>query len=594
MGTEDRLNALLLAWQEARAAGRDVPAVELCADAPELATELAARIVVLRRVGGLCAPTDPHPGGAFPPARLGRYRVVREVGRGGMGVVLEAEDDDLGRRVAVKVIDPVRAWDAGFRARFVREARAAAAVRHDHVVPIHDVGQEGDLPYFVMPFLDGESLADRLARGPLPPAEVARVGREAALGLAAAHAAGLVHRDVKPANLWLEAPDGRVKVLDFGLARSGDSADGAGAPGVYAGTPWYMSPEQASGAAPDPRADLFGLGAVLYECATGRRAFDGPTLTAVLRAVADHHPPPPRAADPAVPAALSDLVMRLLCKDPAGRPASAAAVADELTGLSGAPPAVEARRAARRRWPAVAAALVLVAGTGGWLALRRGDAAGHPAPPAPPAPAPPAAPTRGSVDLLVYRDLADGSVALVPLWDRVAMPLRTGDQFKFVAEVDRPAYLYLFWIDEHGAAVPVYPWEPGEWGTRPAAEEPRERLEVTAPGGRGFEVTGDGNGMETVLMLARPTRLEAGDEVVRGWFRDLKPLAFRGADARVWFENFDVLRSDRLRGLKYAGELTAADGPLGLQAEVGRRIGKGDAGYARAVSFARVGKREAR
>jgi hypothetical protein len=176
------------------------------------------------------------------------------------------------------------------------------------------------------------------------------------------------------------------------------------------------------------------------------------------------------------------------------------------------------------------------------------------------------------------------------------MPLRTGDQFKFAAELDRPAYLYLFWIDEYGKAVPVYPWKLGEWGTRPGAEEPTAKLVLPGPDGPGFQVTGQIDGMETVLMLARPTRLEATDDEVKGWFRDLTPLAFPSPDARVWFEDFDVLRVDKSRfrenrGFKYAGELTSADGPLGLQAELGRRIGKANAGYSRAVSFARVGKR---
>ena len=212
----------------------------------------------------------------------------------------------------------------GYRDRFLREARTAARVRHDNVVPVYHVGEDGDTAFIVMPLLEGESLEDRLKRdGRLPPGEAARVGREAAEGLAAAHAKGLIHRDVKPANLWLEAPDGRVKVLDFGLAREADADDGLSAPGRVLGSPAYMSPEQADGVPVDHRADLFGLGCVLYRCLTGQPAFAGKNLTAVLRAVGEHTPPPPCVVNPAVPPALSDLVMRMLAKDPADRPSGA-------------------------------------------------------------------------------------------------------------------------------------------------------------------------------------------------------------------------------------------------------------------------------
>src|SRR5262245_39305702 len=276
------------------------------------------------------------------PRSVGKYRVVGLLGRGGMGAVYEAEHPDLGRTVAVKLMRPELAARPDARERFLREARVAARVEHEHVVAIHDVDQDGDAPFIVMPHLRGESLEARLTREPVPVGLAVRVGREVALGLQAAHAAGLVHRDVKPANVWLEGDPAaaeeagqvrRAKVLDFGLARAADGTDGLTASGWVAGTAAYMSPEQADGADVDGRADLFSLGAVLYRMLTGRPAFAGPTLTAVLKAVASHDPPPPAAVNPAVPPALSGLVMRLLSKDPAGRPASAAAVAEELARI---------------------------------------------------------------------------------------------------------------------------------------------------------------------------------------------------------------------------------------------------------------------
>jgi len=277
------------------------------------------------------------------PEVVGGYRIVRLLGSGGMGSVYLA-DDTLGRRqVAVKVMNPQYAANAVARERFLREARSAMSVEHDNVVAVYQVGVDGDTPFLVMPVLKGESLEDRLTREPLTPvALVLKVGREVALGLSAAHEKGLVHRDVKPANTWLEGDPAsavaekqvrRAKVLDFGLARPTDGTDGVSVAGVVVGTPAYMAPEQAAGRAVDNRADLFSLGAVLYRMSTGRPAFAGPTLSAVLTAIATHNPPPPATINPGVPPALSALIVRLLEKEPDRRPASASEVVDALTGI---------------------------------------------------------------------------------------------------------------------------------------------------------------------------------------------------------------------------------------------------------------------
>src|SRR5262249_53059125 len=219
----------------------------------------------------------------------------RLLGAGGMGLVFEAQDPDLRRPVALKVMRPEVAARAEARQRFLREARTAAALNHDHVLPIYQVGEANGVPLIAMPLLAGEALEARLRReGRLPVAEVLRIGRETAEGLAAAHAAGLVHRDLKPSNLWLEAPGGRVKVLDFGLARPLQTDVHLTASGVVVGTPGYMSPEQADGEPLDGRSDLFSLGCVLYRAATGVSPFQGKTLSALLLAVARDDPRPPR------------------------------------------------------------------------------------------------------------------------------------------------------------------------------------------------------------------------------------------------------------------------------------------------------------
>jgi len=363
---------------EAQAIARhflDCPACQVTA-APAEDSLLRA----LRRPDGTDAETEPGDEAVVRRLRDGPgpaetyhvegYRLLRPIGRGGMGVVFEAEDERLHRRVAVKVLAGHLAGDAAAQERFLREARAAAAIQSDHVVAIHQVGlardaQQRPVPYLVMPLLAGESLDRACRREPRMAIEaVVRLGAEAANGLAAAHAAGLVHRDVKPANLWLEAPDGRVKILDFGLAQRRDDAPALTGPGVVVGTLAYLAPEQAAGERVDPRADLFGLGCVLYLLCTGRPAFGGATAVEVLSAVANHHPPPAHTVRPEVPRPLSRLIGRLLEKSPAKRPASAAAVEAELRAmLPGARP-----RPAWRGVVWLAGVLAVGLGLGGWFA----------------------------------------------------------------------------------------------------------------------------------------------------------------------------------------------------------------------------------
>lgn len=258
------------------------------------------------------------------------YEVRAVVGRGGMGVVLKAFDESLHRMVAVKVMAPQLAASSSARQRFVREARAAAAVTHEHVVTIHAVDEVGGLPYLVMQFVDGVSLQDRLDRsGTLPLAEILRIGAQAAAGLAAAHAQGLVHRDVKPANILLENGVERVKITDFGLARAADDASLTQS-GTVAGTPSFMSPEQAEGKSVDHRSDLFSLGSVLYAMCTGCPPFRASTNMGVLKRVCEETPKPIRETNPEVPDWLIAAVERLHAKDPAGRFQSAAEVAELL------------------------------------------------------------------------------------------------------------------------------------------------------------------------------------------------------------------------------------------------------------------------
>jgi DNA-binding beta-propeller fold protein YncE len=279
-----------------------------------------------------------------------------------MGVVLKAFDPGLGRLVAIKVLAPQWATSAAARRRFAREARAAAAVNHPNVVAIHAVDSAEGLPYLVMQYVPGQSLQQRLDAGPLPLAEVLRIGKETALGLAAAHEKGLVHRDVKPANILLEEGTGRVKLTDFGLARAWNDASVTQS-GFLAGTPQYMAPEQARGEPVDHRGDLFSLGSVLYAMCTGRPPFRAATTLAVLRHVSESEPTPVRQLNPNTPDWLVRTMNQLLTKNPAKRMQSAAELARlleyRLTRLQNGHDR-EGDKPARRRWAwAAAAALAL-------------------------------------------------------------------------------------------------------------------------------------------------------------------------------------------------------------------------------------------
>jgi serine/threonine protein kinase len=280
----------------------------------------------IRQVLDLLQPTD-------DPQMLGRldgYEVSGVVGAGGMGVVLKAYDKSLDRTVAIKVLAPHLASSGAARKRFAREAKAAAAVLHSNVVAIHGVSNGEPLPYLVMPYVRGQSLQKRIEQeGPLPLGETLRIGSQIAAGLAAAHAQGLVHRDITPANVLLEDGVERVAITDFGLARAVDDATMTRS-GVITGTPQYMSPEQAKGEAIDHRSDLFSLGSVLYFMCTGHSPFRAETTVGVLRRISDETPRPICEISPEIPDWLEGIIGKLLAKEPDQRFQSAAKVADLL------------------------------------------------------------------------------------------------------------------------------------------------------------------------------------------------------------------------------------------------------------------------
>ena len=321
---------------------------------------------------------------------IGRYRIVEELARGGMGVVYRAQDSD-GRAVALKLLLAHRATSETSRRRFYAEVKTLAKLRHPHVVPILDAGEERGCPWLALEFVEGESLERRLREGPLPVDEAVRYGAQLAQALAYVHGCGVLHRDLKPGNVLLRG--GRALLTDFGLARDADASySRITRSGVFMGTPGYWAPEQADGRTADvgPHTDVYGFGALLFACLTGRPPIQGTTLTDYLEPGSFARVPPPRKLRREVPGWLDALCMRCLAVEPSERPASADELARELlTGGSGPrePNAQASRRqrAARAergsRWPLIALGVVSPAlfGIAGGAYLLGGQGAEAPA-----------------------------------------------------------------------------------------------------------------------------------------------------------------------------------------------------------------------
>ncbi|MEP7001012.1 MAG: serine/threonine-protein kinase [bacterium] len=288
----------------------------------------------------------------FQAALAGEYSLQRELGRGGMGIVYLARDVQLDRDVAIKLLPSHLARTAESRERFVREARTAAGLSHPNVVPIHRVGEAGGFVFFVMTYVEGETLGERLrTRGPLPPAEATRVLREVAWALAYAHGRGIVHRDVKPDNILLEAGTGRALVTDFGIAHGGGHEGPVTDPGKIMGTAHFMSPEQAANEPIDGRSDIYALGVVGYLAVSGRLPFDAPSVPALLVRQATEAPPGVQSAAPGLPPTLASAIDRCLDRNPAGRfpdgEAMAAALAPTPEARPSLPPTLRAWLSAR-------------------------------------------------------------------------------------------------------------------------------------------------------------------------------------------------------------------------------------------------------
>jgi hypothetical protein len=524
-----------------------------------------------------------------------------------MGRVYRAHDPELDRVVAVKVprcdgAPVVRAQVS----RFLREARAAARVRHAHVCPIHDVGVYQGQPYVVMAFVEGQSLAQRLKEhGRYEDCRQAvRLVRQVAEALEAVHAHGIVHRDLKPGNILLDKA-GQPLVTDFGLACLADDAEHLTAEGAVMGTPAYMAPEQIDPAvgAVGPHSDVHSLGVVLYQLLTGRLPYQG-TVPSILHQIGTAAPPSPECFRPELPPALVALVQKAMARPPGDRYPSARAFAEALTrwlegtgsavaaadaGAATAPPVAAAPvRAGRgRSWlPWLAAAVALtVLGLAAGLNLRSRHSGDRPPEGIGPSP------YKGWIDVRVWkRDNPRRQDAR--LNEEGTLPLKVGDQIWVEAQADPPAYLYVIQINTEGKVGPIYPWKNGGWDQL-QAERPRASLRLpeqrTLTGHLTcYAVLPDPPGMETLLLLVRPTPLPPEVALDR-LLADVPPQRRQDPRAVVWFENGAVVRHETERAFALFDPQRIDDPVLQTQVMLQDRLQRYFA-HTWAVSYANQGR----
>jgi serine/threonine protein kinase len=575
---------------------------------------------------GAGPPALPAPGEAQPP-HCGKYLLLQPLGQGGMGTVYRAEDERLQRQVALKLMRPEFALVPEYRQRFLREARLAAALDHDHVVPIYEVGEDGSTLFLVMPLLRGQSLAERLKAQPvLPLVEVLRIGREIAQGLAAAHARGLIHRDIKPANIWLErreqgarasgpaptdsepglgwrqedndlsvesaelppppspslqvlprpcsapVPD-RVKILDFGMARQVESGEGLTQAGIFLGTPGFAAPEQVNGQPVDDRADLFSLGVVLYRMAVGVLPFRGEGTMSVLRAVLDQQPLPPHQLNPEVHLAVSNLILRLLAKDPQDRPPSAQAVVEALQALETdgpfvpplrpspqGPPPVPVSLERSRRWRiglgAAGVLLLVVALAAVTASLWRWH--NRPSPDGANGQAPAAVHLIKKLRVLHLEETAAAYQIRELGVDTFAA--RFDDKVQVYAEFTEPVYAFLLAFNPDGKEQLCIP--------RARSQQPARQDRLQLGGSDAFPLN-DGIGLQAFVVVASRQPLPAYAE----WAAQRPAVSWRTVPAKegaVWRGDGERLKPVTRRG-DDRGEIVQLEGVAPL-AELGRTL----------------------
>ncbi len=623
MVNEAQLSSLLSLWQQQHEHGHDVSAAELCRDCPELLPEVERRLQALQALERLASPgqstvsSDPHD--SLPLAEDGKadgitlevpgFEILGVLGRGGMGVVYKARDQTLKRVVALKMILVGSHASAEQIARFRAEAEAVARLQHPHIVQIYSSGAHAGQPYFALEFVSEGSLSKQLHGQPQPPREAARLVLLLARAVHAAHQQGIVHRDLKPSNVLLAPPAdepalytayGCPKIADFGLAKLQQTGDGLTGSHCILGTPSYMAPEQATGKTREvgPPADIYALGAILYELLTGRPPFQGDSMLDTLEQVRSRPPTPVRQLRPEVPADLEALCLRCLAKRPQERYPTAAALADDLRRfLDGEvipQPSPSRTTALLRRfhWAVALGVLLLAAGFGLFVAghIPRGATEGGVPSATDPKPLiPTLAPAafKGWIDIRVSEP-KNPRRQLLRLHEPAARPLKVGDEIRIEVELNRPGYVYVLWIDTQGNVLPVYPWLEGNWQRWREPDQPQQTLGLPEKVGDIYPMEPGLAGMETLVLLLRETPWPR-DQDLQALVGKLEPVPLVDPQAMAWFENGTLVQDEANRAPNLKGQ-GSSNLVLRTQEKLHEKLHEYFS-YSRAVCFANQGGR---
>jgi serine/threonine protein kinase len=547
--------------------------------------------------------------------QFGRYRIIRALGKGGMGTVYLADDTQMERKVALKTPNFAQDPTGEQKERLFREARTAGNLRHPNICPIHDFGEIEGRPFISMAYIEGRPLSAFVASDP-PQTEawILTLVRKLALALQVAHDQGVIHRDLKPSNVMIDAHAEPI-VMDFGLARQMRRAKEdvrLTQSGVLVGSPAYMSPEQIEGDPEriDSRTDQYALGVILYELLTGTAPFRG-TLTAVIGQILGKPPEPPSQLRPSLDPRIESVCLRMLSKRPKDRFPSLKAVAEELsTILQDSAPLQRVERMSTRTQPsrlpparrsrsilaictAIVVFLILATATIAWFnrlppaksiqedSRAQQSLAAHSSSPAT---AELASPLRGTIDIVIWEPKNPRRRGL-SLADPLALPLHAGDQIKVEASLNRPAYAYVVWIGPDGLARPVYPWRPGDWNLRPPEERTIVTLSLPEPIDEGWAIQG-GPGMETLILVARDQPLDPSLPI-KDFFASLPAQRLQNDRSLVWFDQGEVSRA-QLREPKFFEPSEINDPVLKTQRILTERL-KPYFPLIRAVSFANRG-----
>ncbi|MCC6123366.1 MAG: protein kinase [Pirellulales bacterium] len=531
--------------------------------------------------------TDPQvPARPSPPLEsgdiLGNYEIMKVLGQGAMGTVYLARQKELDWQVAIKIPRLDQPHSARIVERLLEEAKTVVRLKHPHIVTVHHIDRDAaGTPYVVMDYIEGGTLGEGctlgelLQRERLAPERAAELLIPTAEAVHFAHRHGFVHRDLKPGNILLDR-EGRPHVADFGLALH-ESRQQRQA-GEYAGTFRYMAPEQVRGETHrlDGRADVWALGVILYEMLAGRRPFESADPQILEDEILHRDPRPPRQIDDKIPAELEKICLKCLKKDAAQRYLTAADLAEDLRQWR------QPGRALRRKLlgTGLVAGLILFLG---WAFWRESPPPGRTQ-----GTAPTVAPLEGTLDVLIW-NTADPARRGLSLLKRQVMSLRPNDKVQIKADLNRPAYIYLVWIDSRGAAWPVYPWTRGRWDERPQKEIEQTRLSLPPAADEGWAMQGP-PGMETLLLLARAEPLPR-DLDLKGFFTELPKAKPQNLQAPLWFVRGKRIPedADSTRGPNFSNTSRIDDAVLRTQRIIQERL-EPHFIFTRAVSVASEGE----